>query len=142
MTDGLVERPRGSAGGRSSYSNVRYLRRPQGSGLPTGFGEESAAKSNYSSRQSGKTLGQQKMTVTVYSTGPQCQKCNLTKRHLTRRGIAFEEVVVDPNNPNDMNYAALAYMGYLTAPVVLVSAPDGEQDWVDYHPDRIDALAK
>lgn len=79
--------------------------------------------------------------VRVYTTGPSCMQCVMTKKRLTKLGVPFEEILVDPTNENDVNAAALRYMGFQGAPVVLVSGPDGETSWVGFSPDRIDALA-
>lgn len=82
-------------------------------------------------------------TVTVY--GPpkvdaraKCMKCEQTKRHMSKKGIAFTEAVLDGGD-----VIAAQYLGLGTAPVVVVSWPDGRDDevWDDYRPDRIDALA-
>lgn len=75
------------------------------------------------------------MSITVFTTGPSCQLCRTTKMHLTKRGIAFEEVRLDEN-------PSLAEMvrelGFTTAPVVLV---DDEDVWDGYRSEAIDALA-
>lgn len=78
------------------------------------------------------------MTVTVYTTGPACQSCRLTKQHLTRRGIEFTEVPIDSD---DNIIEAINELGFTTAPVVCASTPGGELSWDGYRPDRIDALA-
>lgn len=75
------------------------------------------------------------MTVTVYTAGPACQACTLTKRHLDRRGIAFTEQPL-----NGDNAAAAIELGFTTAPVVCVSIDGVEQHWDGYRPDRIDGL--
>ena len=75
------------------------------------------------------------MTVTIYTSGPSCQACTLTKRHLDRRGIAYSEVPLD----ND-NAAAAIERGFTKAPVVCVSIDGVDQSWDGYRPDRIDAL--
>lgn len=77
--------------------------------------------------------------VTVYVTGPACQMCTATKRHLDRKGIKFTEV----NIHDDENIAAaIDYLGYTSAPIVLASGIGrmGEQEWSGYRPDRIDGL--
>lgn len=79
--------------------------------------------------------------VRVYTRAEGCQQCVYTKKRLTQRGIAFEEVVVDPNDPDDVNAQALAFLGFSSVPVVLVSTPAGESSWAGFSPDRIDALA-
>ena len=77
--------------------------------------------------------------VTVYTTGPSCVKCTMTKRMLDGAGIPFVEVDVTLNE----NAAAHAYitdeLGYTEAPVVVV---DDEDHWSGFRPDKIDELAK
>lgn len=74
--------------------------------------------------------------ITVYTTGPTCQKCRMTKLMLTNKGVPFREVDItsDP--------AARAYvtedLGYSIAPVVVV---DDEDHWSDLRPDHIDRIA-
>lgn len=76
--------------------------------------------------------------VTLYTSGPSCMACTLTKRHLINRGIAYTEVPID-SEPSI--YEAISEMGFTTAPVVCASTADGELSWDGYRPDRIDALA-
>lgn len=75
------------------------------------------------------------MSVTVFTTGPSCHLCRVTKVHMKRRGIDFDEVRLDEN-------PALAErvreLGFTTAPVVLV---DDEDVWEGYSSESIDALA-
>lgn len=78
------------------------------------------------------------MTVTVYTTGPGCMACTLTKRHLERRGIPYAEIRIDSD---DNILAAINELDLTTAPVVCASTSNGEQYWDGYRPDRIDALA-
>lgn len=58
--------------------------------------------------------------------------CLVTKSHLKRRGVEFEEVRID----QDPDWAdRLKEMGYLTAPVVLV----GEDDvWEGFSSDSLE----
>ncbi|AXN53352.1 NrdH-like glutaredoxin [Mycobacterium phage Thonko] len=69
----------------------------------------------------------------MYSTGPACYKCNLTKRQLDKREIAYEERPADSAECK----ALIDAHGFTSAPVVV--APSGDV-WDDYRPDRIDAL--
>lgn len=78
------------------------------------------------------------IAVTVYTSGPSCMACTLTKRHLDRRGIPYAEVAIDSD---DNILAAILELGYTTAPVVCASTSQGEQSWDGYRPDRIDALS-
>lgn len=75
--------------------------------------------------------------VTVYTSGPSCQACVLTKRHLDRRGIAYTEKAIDAGDAE-----AATYLGYTTAPVVCVSVDGVESSWSGYRPDRIDKIAR
>lgn len=77
------------------------------------------------------------MTVTVYTSGPSCQACVMTKRHMDRRGIAYTEVAIDSD---DGILAAAEELGLKAAPIVCAATPDGERYWDGYRPDRIDAL--
>ncbi len=77
------------------------------------------------------------MTVTVYTSGPSCQACVLTKRHLDRRGITYTEEPLDGDNA-----AAAIELGFTTAPVVCVSVDGVEDAWSGYRPDRIDRLVR
>lgn len=76
------------------------------------------------------------ITVTVYTT-PHCMGCVQTKRHLDRRAVPYTEVPID-----DDTRAAIAELGYTTAPVVCANIRGTEQHWAGYRPDRLDAIAK
>ena len=71
-------------------------------------------------------------TVTVYMQ-PACQPCKATKRWLDKRGIQYRAVDVS-QSPDDL--AAIKYLGYLKAPVVIISNSDPETDihWQDFNP--------
>lgn len=75
------------------------------------------------------------MSITVFTTGPTCQLCRITKMHLTKSGLEFDEVRLDEN-------PALAEkvreLGFTSAPVVLV---DDEDVWDGYRSEAINALA-
>ena len=47
---------------------------------------------------------------TVYTTGPSCQRCNLTKRAMDKRGLPYVEVGPSPLivDTHVVNYAASA----------------------------------
>lgn len=74
--------------------------------------------------------------VTVYTTGPSCGKCEMTKRMLKAKGIPFIETNIRDDE------AAREYvtveLGYSTAPVVVV---DDEDHWCDLRPDHIERVA-
>lgn len=75
--------------------------------------------------------------LTVYTTGPSCGKCTMTKLMLDGKGVPYVEVNIT-DNP-----AAYAYvtdeLGYTKAPVVVV---DDQDHWCDMRPDHIDRVAK
>lgn len=75
------------------------------------------------------------MSVTVFTTGPSCHMCNVTKLHLRRRGLEFEEVRLDQKPELAEKVREL---GFTTAPVVLV---DEDDVWDGYSSDRLDELA-
>lgn len=75
------------------------------------------------------------MSVTVFTTGPSCHLCRVTKVHMQRRGIDFVEVRLDEN---PVLAEKIRELGFVAAPVVLV---DDEDCWEGYSSDRIDALA-
>lgn len=77
------------------------------------------------------------IAVTVYTAGPSCMACTQTKRHLDKRGIAYEEVAIDSD---DNILDAINELGFTTAPVVCVATTAGEHAWDGYRPDRIDSL--
>jgi glutaredoxin-like protein NrdH len=70
--------------------------------------------------------------ITVY-TQPHCQPCRATKRWLDKRGIEYRTVDVS-QSPDDL--AAIKYLGYQQAPVVIVSSGDPETDlhWSGFDP--------
>lgn len=74
--------------------------------------------------------------LTVYTTGPSCGKCTMTKPMLDGKGVPYVEVNIT-DNP-----AAYAYvtddLGYTKAPVVV----DDQDHWCDMRPDHIDRVAK
>lgn len=74
-------------------------------------------------------------TVTIY-TRPNCQPCRASKRWLNERSIEFTEERAD--NPD--NAAAIKYLGYLQAPVVIVAkdGPGSEVHWSGFNPVELD----
>lgn len=75
-------------------------------------------------------------TVIVYTTGPECMRCTMTKRLLAQKGVRFIEVDIR-TNPCAREYVA-DDLGYTQAPVVVVS---DEDHWSGFRPDKLDALA-
>lgn len=70
------------------------------------------------------------MSVTVY-VKRDCKACDLTKKHLDKRGVAFEEKHID-----EVFHAAKA-RGITAAPVVQV----GLEMFGGYRPDKLDQIA-
>lgn len=75
------------------------------------------------------------MTVTVFTTGPACQMCRITKMQMKRKGIAFEEVRLD-EHPELAD--VVKELGFTQAPVVLVN---DEDVWEGFRSEAIDQLA-
>lgn len=75
--------------------------------------------------------------VTVFSK-PNCAQCDQTKRHLKKIKVDFTEVDIT-TSPTDYEY--VKSLGYLAAPVVVVSYPLGGDDhWSGYRFDNLNAL--
>ena len=71
----------------------------------------------------------------VIYTKPDCQPCRMTKRKLDAAGIYYTEVDVTKDE------TALAYvksLGYTGAPVVYVSATEGDHHWYGLRKDLLD----
>ncbi|QNJ56849.1 thioredoxin [Mycobacterium phage Reindeer] len=80
------------------------------------------------------------LNITVYTTGPACHKCNLTKRALDKAGVAYTEVRLD-QDPEQADL--LRAQGYGMAPVVSVQHDDGAREkWGDFRIDYLNALTK
>lgn len=81
-------------------------------------------------------------SITIFSTGPSCQKCRLTAKRLDKHGLEYTVVRLD-EKPELLDVVQRA--GFGTAPVVHAQVHDGEDylDYVfeDFHPDLIDKLA-
>lgn len=75
------------------------------------------------------------MAVTVFTTGPMCQMCRVTKIHMKNKGIDFEEVRLD-EHPDLAE--KVRELGFTTAPIVLV---DDDDVWDGYRSEAIDELA-
>lgn len=76
-------------------------------------------------------------TVTVYTAGPACQACTMTKRHLDRINVPYTEIPIDSD---DAIPAAAFELGFAQAPIVCASVDGVEQAWDGYRPDRLNAL--
>ncbi|MGZ0069856.1 glutaredoxin domain-containing protein [Microbacterium arborescens] len=75
--------------------------------------------------------------LTVYTTGPACGKCTMTKNMLKGKGIPFVEVNIT-DNPAAYEYVT-SELGYTVAPVVVV---DDDDHWCDLRPDQIERVAR
>lgn len=75
--------------------------------------------------------------VTVYTTGPSCQRCRLTRELLTSKGVVFIEVDIR-EQPAARDYV-VDELGYTEAPVVVV---DEHDHWSGFRPDQIDRIAR
>ena len=80
------------------------------------------------------------VSVTLYTTGPACVQCRLTRRRLDEAGIRYSEIDLSM----EVNAAARDYvtedLGYSQAPIVVVD-DEPEHHWSGFRPDRIDHLA-
>lgn len=74
--------------------------------------------------------------ITVYTTGPSCARCTLTKRVLNQKGVPYIEVDIR-DNPAAREYV-VEDLGYTEAPVVVVT---DEDHWSGFRPDHIDRVA-
>lgn len=77
--------------------------------------------------------------VTIYTTGPTCSRCTMTKTACERAGVEYREV-----NVRD-DAGALAYiedLGYTEAPVVVAEDGTGEDHWCGFRPDQIKRIAR
>lgn len=74
--------------------------------------------------------------ITVYTTGPSCARCTLTKNVLKSKGIAFVEVNI--RDDEGARSYVVDDLGYTEAPVVVVT---DEDHWSGFRPDQIDRIA-
>ncbi|ASR85268.1 NrdH-like glutaredoxin [Mycobacterium phage SirPhilip] len=72
--------------------------------------------------------------ITVYTTGPACYKCKLTKDALSKAGVAFTEVRLDQD---EAAAAAMRDAGHVIAPVVVDKLTGAT--WSDFRRDLIKA---
>lgn len=72
--------------------------------------------------------------ITIYTTGPDCYKCKLTKDRFEKAGVEHTEVLLS-------DFPSTAEMfrnkGHASAPVVVDELTGDE--WSDFRPDRIRA---
>ena len=77
--------------------------------------------------------------VTVYSTGPSCQRCRLTCQRLDEIGIRYDLVDIHEAHNAAVRAFLVDELGYREAPIVDVD--HGRDRWSGFRPDLIDALA-
>lgn len=77
--------------------------------------------------------------VTVYSTGPSCQRCRLTCQRLEEIGIRYDLVDIHEAHNAAVRAFLVDELGYREAPIVEVD--HGCDRWSGFRPDLIDALA-
>lgn len=76
--------------------------------------------------------------LTIYTTGPECYKCNLTKDRFTKAGVAYTEVRLD--EADEAVAARFIAAGHTQAPVVVDERTDAM--WSDFRYDMIKASIK
>lgn len=84
------------------------------------------------------TCNQPHTTVTVYTTGPDCQQCRLTKKALDRAGISYIEV--DLRHNDDARSHVTDELGYTQAPVVIVDQGGEQTHWSGFQPSQLTRL--
>lgn len=74
------------------------------------------------------------MTVTVYSK-KNCVACNQTYKAFDRKGVNYNVIDI---TADEEAYAKVKSLGYMQAPVVIVSKEDGFEDhWSGFRLDKI-----
>lgn len=77
------------------------------------------------------------IAVTIYTTGPGCGRCTLTKTVMNSKDVQFEEVDIR-TNPAAREYVT-DELGYTEAPVCVANDQD---HWSGFRPDHIDRIAQ
>lgn len=77
-------------------------------------------------------------SLTVYTTGPACVKCTLTKKALDKAGVSYTEVNLTLPDNADLAERFRAE-GRGSAPVVVDELRD--HTWSDFRPDEVKASA-
>jgi len=85
--------------------------------------------------------------VTVYTKPSGCNQCTLTKRELTKAGVPYQEIVVNPSDLqsiDELRLIAKAKGIAGTMPYVLVIDAETKEthDWFGFQPDEIKKLKK
>ena len=78
--------------------------------------------------------------VTVYSAGPACAACRLTKKALDREGVAFTEI--DLTVAGEAVAETVRMLGHTQAPVVVAEVGSWSTDWSGFRPDQITDLVR
>ncbi|WP_313479886.1 glutaredoxin family protein [Microbacterium sp.] len=76
--------------------------------------------------------------VTVYSTGPACQRCRLTCQRLDALGIRYDLVDIHDEHNAAVRRFLVEELGYREAPIVQA----GDSRWAGFRPDFIDGVAR
>lgn len=76
------------------------------------------------------------VAVVLY-TKPACVQCDQTKKRLDAKGIYYTAVDVTEDE-SALDYVK-HHLGYMGAPVVYVSTPEGDLHWYGFRPDLIKA---
>ncbi|AJK27387.1 NrdH [Mycobacterium phage Kratio] len=72
--------------------------------------------------------------ITIYTTGPECYKCKLTKDRFEKAGVAVNEIQLDQVDKSVT--AQFMAAGHTSAPVVV---DELTETWSDMRPDKIRA---
>ncbi|MGQ4495502.1 glutaredoxin domain-containing protein [Dermabacteraceae bacterium P13101] len=80
------------------------------------------------------------LSVTIYTTGPACIRCTMTKKRLDKAGISYKEIDVRQDE-TAREYIAKD-LGYSEAPVCIVEDGTEQNHWSGYRPDMIDRIPK
>ena len=78
------------------------------------------------------------MKLTIYTTGPTCIRCTMTKKVLNKKGIDYTEVDIR-NNPAAREYIT-EDLGYTEAPVCIIEDGTNQNHWSGFRPDLIEKL--
>ncbi|TXK14851.1 glutaredoxin family protein [Microbacterium wangchenii] len=81
------------------------------------------------------------MSVTVYSTGPQCKQCWATCVALDRVGVKTTVIDLSDSGSDAAREFVTSDLGYSQAPVVVVD-DEPENHWSGFRPDLIERLAQ
>lgn len=80
------------------------------------------------------------LELTIYTTGPECMQCAMTKRALGKQGINYQEIDLR-TEPSAHRYVT-EQLGYTQAPVVIAEEAGTQNVWAGFRPDRIKRLGR